>query len=168
VIPDELARHLRSRQMLLLLDNCEHVLGGVTNLVADLLRRCPAIQVLASSRASLHMRGEHVLLVEPLPLPHVDAHSPGDIAHNAAVGLFVERVQAIRPVFHLIERNAPTVAALCRALDGLPLTIELAAARIVILSPEALLAQMTQRLAVLSDGPRDARRVNKRSRRPSG
>jgi non-specific serine/threonine protein kinase len=155
-VPDELVRHLRSRQLLLLLDNCEHVLEGVAELSADLLRRCPAVQILASSRASLHVRGEQVLLVEPLPLPMADAHSLVDISQNEAVRLFVERVQAVRPVFRLAERNAATVAALCRALDGLPLAIELAAARIAILSPDALLAQMTQRLSLLSDGPQDA------------
>jgi non-specific serine/threonine protein kinase len=155
-VADELTRHLRSRQMLLMLDNCEHVLQGVAELVADLLRRCPAVQVLASSRASLHVRGEQVFLVEPLPLPVADAHSLMDISQNEAVRLFVERVQAVRSVFRLTESNAATVAALCRALDGVPLAIELAAARIVILSPEALLAQMTRRLSCLGDGPRDA------------
>ncbi len=155
-VADELAHRLRSRQLLLLLDNCEHVLGGVTDLVPVLLSRCPALQILASSRASLHVRGEQILLVEPLPLPLADAHSLMDISPNDAVRLFVERVQAVRPVFRLTEGNAATVAALCRALDGLPLAIELAAARIAILSPEALLAQMTQRLSFLRDGPRDA------------
>ena len=153
---EELTRHLRSRQMLLLLDNCEHVLAGVADLVANLLKSCPAIQILASSRASLHVRGEHVLLVEPLPLPTQDATSLTTVAENDAVRLFVERAQAIRPAFRLSETNAATVASICRALDGLPLALELAAARITILSPEALLAQMTHRLSLLRDGPRDA------------
>ena len=142
--------------MLLLLDNCEHVLEGVADLVTSLLSHCPAIQILASSRASLHVRREHILLVEPLPLPARDATSLISIAQNDAVRLFVERAQAIRSAFRLTESNAATVAAICRALDGLPLAIELAAARITILSPDALLAQMTHRLSILEDGPRDA------------
>jgi non-specific serine/threonine protein kinase len=155
-VMDELAHHLRRRQMLLLLDNCEHVLPGVVDLVADLLGRCPAIQILASSRALLRVRGEHVLPIDPLPLPPDVVHELSDVAENEAVRLFVERATAARPAFHLTERNAASVAAICRALDGLPLAIELASARITILSPDALLAQMTHRLSVLDEGPRDA------------
>jgi non-specific serine/threonine protein kinase len=155
-----LARHLRPRQTLLLVDNCEHVLGdaadGAAELVARLLSACPALQVLATSRAPFRVRGEQVLPVEPLPLPTVDAPSPAALRQNAAVRLFVERAQAMLPAFQLTEANAAAVAALCRSLDGLPLAIELAAARITVLSPEALLAQMADCLAVLSDGPRDA------------
>ena len=149
----ELARRLRPQQMLLLFDNCEHVLPGVVEVVALLLASCPALQVLATSRAPLHVRGEQVLPVEPFPPPDDAIES---LARNDGVRLFVERAQAVRPAFGLTEQNAATVAAICRALDGLPLAIELAAARITVLSPEALLSQMTQRLSVLRDGPRDA------------
>ncbi|MDQ3410977.1 MAG: LuxR C-terminal-related transcriptional regulator, partial [Chloroflexota bacterium] len=152
----ELALHLQARQMLLLFDNCEHVLAGVAGLVADLLGRCPAIQILASSRASLRVRGEHVLPVAPLPLPARNVVSLDAIAANDAILLFIERAQAVRPAFRLTETNAATVTEICRALDGLPLAIELAAARITILSLDALLAQMTRRLSILRDGPRDA------------
>jgi len=151
-----LVRYLRPRQMLLFLDNCEHLLSGVGPLVADLLVQCPALQILASSRAPLRVRGERVLLVDPLPLPSIDAHSLIAIAGNDAVQLFVERAQDAWPTFQLTNTNAPAVAAICRQIDGLPLAIELAAARITVLSPEALLAQMTHRLALLRDGPRDA------------
>ena len=100
--------------------------------------------------------GERVLLVDPLPLPASDALSLAAIAGNDAVRLFVERARDAWPAFRLTEVHAPSVAAICRALDGLPLAIELAAARITVLSPSALLAQMTHRLALLGDGPRDA------------
>lgn len=155
-IPDELIRYLRPQQALLLLDNCEHVSAGVADLVANLLAACPALQILASSRAPLHVRGEQLFPVEPLPLPAEAALPWQAVARNDAVRLFVERASAARPSFALNERNAESVVAICRALDGLPLAIELAAARITILSPEALLAQMTDRLSLLSDGPRDA------------
>ncbi|MBA2598060.1 MAG: hypothetical protein H0V00_15660 [Chloroflexia bacterium] len=155
-VAEELARHLRPRQTLLLFDNCEHVLAGTAELVAGLLASCPALQILGTSRAPLHIRGEQVLPVEPLPLPMDDESSLGLLQQNEAVRLFVERARAARPAFQLSETNAATVAAICHSLDGLPLAIELAAARITILSPDALLAQMTHRLFVLNDGPRDA------------
>ena len=155
-VTEELTRYLRPQQMLLLLDNCEHVLAGVADLAASLLVTCPALQILMTSRAPLHVRGEHVLSIDPLPLPAEDASSLAALRENEAVRLFVERAQAVRRTFALTETNAATVATICRALDGLPLAIELAAARITILSPDALLAHMTDRLSLLSDGPRDA------------
>jgi predicted ATPase/DNA-binding CsgD family transcriptional regulator len=154
-VPEELARALRSQQMLLLLDNCEHLLADTAELMGYLLARCPALQVLATSRAPLHLRGEQILCVAPLPLPADDARLLEALSENDAVRLFVERAHAVRPAFALTETNAPTVAALCRQLDGLPLALELAAARSALLSPEALLEQMTDRLRLLSGGPRD-------------
>ncbi|MCA9877918.1 MAG: AAA family ATPase, partial [Thermomicrobiales bacterium] len=150
-----LTRDLASRQVLLVLDNCEHVLSGAASLTAALITACPALQILTTSRSPLQVRGEQVWPVAPLPVPDLMA-SQEDVASNAAVRLFVERARAARPEFTLSARTCEPVAALCRALDGLPLAIELAAARSAILSPEALLAQMTDRLALLSDGPRDA------------
>jgi predicted ATPase/DNA-binding CsgD family transcriptional regulator len=152
---EELVRHLRPRQALLLLDNCEHLLAETADLVGYLLARCPALQVLSTSRAPLRLYGEQLFPVEPLPLPAASARAPEVIAANAAVRLFAERAKAVRPGFALTAANAATVAALCRRLDGLPLAIELAAARIAILSPEAMLAQMTDRLRLLRGGPRD-------------
>jgi non-specific serine/threonine protein kinase len=155
-IEAELARHLRTRQMLLLLDNCEHLAPAVADLVAGLLAACPAVQILATSRAALKLRDEQQLPVDPLPVPPADASTLAVVAKNAAVRLFVERARAARPAFQLNGANADTVAALCRHLDGLPLAIELAAARITVLSPEAQLAQMPDRLRLLQGGPRDA------------
>jgi non-specific serine/threonine protein kinase len=152
---EELARVLRCRQRLLLLDNCEHVLAETADLVGYLLARCPALQVLATSRAPLHLHGEQSLPVAPLPLPPIDGRSLASLAENDAVRLFVARARAVRPAFALSESNAATVAMICHRLDGLPLAIELAAARSHVLSPEAILAQMTNRLQFLSDGPWD-------------
>ena len=155
-IADELARVLRPRQTLLLLDNCEHLLAATAALVAALLGACPALQVLATSRAPLRVRGEHEAAVDPLPVPPADAPpDPALLADNEAVRLFLERARAVRPTLPFDEATAATVAAICRALDGLPLAIELAAARVKLLSPEALLAQMQDRLRLLRGGARD-------------
>jgi non-specific serine/threonine protein kinase len=153
-IAEQLVRELRPRQTLLLLDNCEHLIHSVSDLTASLLFACPAVQVLATSRAPLHHRGEQDLPVEPFPLPLADA-GPDVLLANHAVRLFVERAHAVDPGFVLNEANATTVAAICRRLDGLPLAIELAAARMKILSAEALLALMDDRLRLLRGGPRD-------------
>jgi predicted ATPase len=151
---DDLVRALHARQTLLLLDNCEHLLSAAADLVASLLVRCPALQVLATSRAPLHLHGEQRFAVDPLPLPE-DAAALSVVARNEAVRLFTERTRAVRPAFALTGTNAPLVADLCRQLDGLPLAIELAAARGAVLSPEALHAQMNDRLQLLTRGARN-------------
>jgi predicted ATPase/DNA-binding CsgD family transcriptional regulator len=151
---DSLIHFLRPRQSVLLVDNCEHLLDSTAEFLGRLLAYCPAVQVLATSRAPLRLDGEHLLPVEPLPLPR-DGASLVALAQNEAVQLFVARAQAVRSAFRLGEANAATVAALCRALDGLPLALELAAARISLLSPDALLAQTHGRLRLLRGGPRD-------------
>jgi predicted ATPase len=124
--------------------------------VSSLLAACPALQILATSRAPLHVRGEQEFPVDPLPLPSVDTLSLEAMTQNEAVRLFAARARAVQPAFRLETTNAATVAALCRRLDGLPLAIELAAARSKIHSPESLLAHMTDCLQLLGDGPRDA------------
>src|SRR5215217_6577226 len=155
-IADEVARILRPRQTLLLIDNCEHLLVATAALVAALLSACPALQVVATSRAPLHVRGEHEAAVDPLPVPPTSAASdPARLADNEAVCLFMERARAVRPNLPSDEGTVVTVAAICRALDGLPLAIELAAARVRLLSPEALLAQLWDRFRLLRSGARD-------------
>ncbi|CAA9559743.1 MAG: hypothetical protein AVDCRST_MAG73-3542 [uncultured Thermomicrobiales bacterium] len=155
-ITDELARVLRPRQTLLLLDNNEHLLAAAAALVAALLAACPALQVLATSRAPLRVRGEHEAVIEPLPVPPVDAPpDPALLADNESVRLFLERARAVRPTLPFDATTAASVAGICRALDGLPLAVELAAARAKFLSPAALLAQMHGRLRLLRDGARD-------------
>jgi predicted ATPase/DNA-binding CsgD family transcriptional regulator len=153
---ETLLLHLRPKQCLLLLDNCEHLLEAVARCASELLTACPALQILATSRAPLRLREEHEQRVDPLPVPDRDPAEPLALAQVAAVALFVERAQAVDHTFSLTARNAPLVADVCRRVDGLPLAIELAAARTKLLSPEALLAQMTDRLRVLRDGPRNA------------
>ena len=150
----ELVRILHPRQTLLLLDNCEHLLAATADLVATLLTRCPALQVLATSRAPLRIRGEQEFPVDPLPLPDQAAELEA-LTQNEAVRLFVERARAVRLTFQLDAGNAAAVAGLCRRLDGLPLGIELAASWIRALSPEALLDRLSHRLLDVTGGARD-------------
>ncbi|MCD6029772.1 MAG: protein kinase/transcriptional regulator, LuxR family protein [Thermomicrobiales bacterium] len=152
----ELAHVLRPRQTLLLLDNCEHLLSGVADLVGALLPHCPALQVLATSRAPLHVRGEQEFPIDPLPLPAADERALEAFASNEAVRLFTTRARAVCPTFRLEAANAGSVAAICQRLDGLPLAIELAAAHCKTFSPELVLDQMTDRLRLLAAGPLDA------------
>jgi non-specific serine/threonine protein kinase len=145
---------LHPRQTLLLCDNCEHLVAAVADLVGLVLARCPALQVLGASRAPLQLHGEHLLLVDPLP-PPLETATFADVKQNAAVQLFTERARAVRPTFTLTADNGATVSELCRQLDGLPLAIELAAARSTVLSPAAMLAQMRDRLRLLVHGARN-------------
>jgi predicted ATPase/DNA-binding CsgD family transcriptional regulator len=155
-ISDALIARLHREQLLLILDNCEHVLKHTGELAAALMPACPALQILATSRAPLYLRGEQMLPVEPLPLPAEETIASLDsLTSNEAVALFSERARAVRPAFQVSETNAPSVVEICRHLDGLPLAIELAAVRLRILSPEALLDQMNNRLRLLRGGPRD-------------
>lgn len=152
----ELAQVLRSRQLLLLLDNCEHLLHPVATLLSTLLSTCPGLQVLATSRAPLRIRGEHESLVEPLPVPvEVPSSDAGGLTRNASMELFLERARAVGASDLLDPSQITAVAALCRALDGLPLAIELAAARTRWSTPAALLDEVSDRLQLLRNGARD-------------
>jgi len=144
--------YLRDRRMLLLLDNVEHVVAAAPQVV-DLLAACPAVDVLATGRAALRVDGEQEIFVPPLASPAPTQSSVEEVARYPAVDLFVQRARALTPDFALTPANASTVAAICRRLDGLPLAIELAAARLKILSPRALLDRLDNRLHVLSGGP---------------
>ncbi|MFN8590328.1 MAG: LuxR C-terminal-related transcriptional regulator [Thermomicrobiales bacterium] len=155
-ILDELARHLRPRQLLLVLDNCEHLLPSVSTVASLLLAQAPAMQILASSRAPLRLRGEQLLPIDPLPCPRVEADTVSQMQRSDAVRLFVKRARSVQPNFMLTDHNAFAVAEIARRLDGLPLAIELAAARVALISPETLLAQMRSRLRLLAEGSRDA------------
>ncbi|MCA9877034.1 MAG: hypothetical protein KC442_04620 [Thermomicrobiales bacterium] len=149
-----LARALRARHILLLLDNCEHVLADAAALVDTLLVHCPHLQVLATSRAPLRLRAEQVFPVEPLPVPPVGAASAVLIS-NDAVALFADRARAVFPGFTLDASAAVMAGHLCRQLDGLPLAIELAAARSLAFPLSALLVQVQDRLQWPGVGPRD-------------
>lgn len=152
---DALVLALQARQTLLVLDNCEHLLPGVAHLTAALLAHCPALQAVATSREQLNIRGEQQLTVQPLPLP-TPGGDPQAIGHNVAVQLFVERAKEQRPLFQLDQANADATVEICRRVDGLPLAIELVAARTSILPPVALLPRLSDRLGLLSSGPLDA------------
>lgn len=151
-----IATALHGRQAILLLDNCEHVIQAAADLAA-LLSAVPDLRIIATSRTPWHIRGEHEFPVGPLRLPEHPAHfNLGRIQQSAAVMLFVARAQAVRPDFQLNGQNAPAIAQICARLDGLPLAIELAAARLRTLSPQALLERLQVRLPLLTGGPRDA------------
>jgi predicted ATPase/DNA-binding CsgD family transcriptional regulator len=140
---------------LLVLDNFEHLLPAAP-LLSELLAACPSWQMLVTSRAVLHVSGEQQFPVLPLPVPAPDALPLLEtLAQTPAVALCLQRMQSIRPDFHLTKANARDVVAICTHLDGLPLAIELAAARINVLSPHSLLARMQLRLPVLTGGNQD-------------
>jgi predicted ATPase/class 3 adenylate cyclase/DNA-binding CsgD family transcriptional regulator len=155
-VHDLLKAFLREKELLLLLDNFEQVVSAALQ-VADLLVTCPQLKVLVTSRIVLHVQAEHEFAVPPLTVPD-PRHLPDVVAlaQYEAVAFFLERAQAIKPTFQLTSTNAQTVAEICVRLDGLPLAIELAAARIKLLPPQALLTRLGQRLQVLTSGARDA------------
>ena len=161
--PDaRLIAHLRGRHLLLVLDNFEHILGAGPLLI-DLLTQCPHLTILVSSRAPLRLSGERIVGVPPLALPE-RAQSPrgdqvwpplADLARVEAVQLFLDRAEAATGGFTLTDKNAKAVAAICERANGLPLAIELAAARTSLLSPSALLDRLDRQLPLLTGGPRD-------------
>ncbi len=147
--------YLRDRHMLLLLDNFEHV-AAAAPLMAEWLSTCPHLKILVTSRAALHLRGEHEYPVSPLALPRpADTSSPTALAETPAITLFMQRAREVKPDFALTTTNAPIVATICTRLDGLPLALELAAPRLKLLPPKALLARLDHCLPLLSDGAGD-------------
>jgi predicted ATPase len=157
---ERLKEVLRRRAALLVLDNFEQVVSAGP-LVGELLEACSSLAVLITSRVAVRLRGEHEFPVPPLALPRrtEDAGQFMDVetlSSFSAVALFVERARAVRPGFTLTEDNAAAVVEICRRLDGLPLAIELAAARCNVLTPQAMLRRLDHRLRLLTDGARDA------------
>jgi predicted ATPase/DNA-binding CsgD family transcriptional regulator/transcriptional regulator with XRE-family HTH domain len=152
---DRLQSHLRTADLLLVLDNFEHVLPAA-DAVGSLLANCPHLRVLVTSRAPLRLSGECEVPVQPLALPEArDSPSPEELGRYEAVRLFIERGSRVRPQLMLTGRQATAVAGICARLDGLPLAIELAAARLRVLSPEVLLERLEHALPLLVGGPRD-------------
>ena len=151
-----LVSYLKHKQLLLVLDNLEHI-GEATLVVAELLAAVPGLKVLSTSRAVLHLSGEHTFSVPPLDVPNLfNVQELEDISQSGAVQLFVERVQALEPDFELTTENAAVIAQICARVDGLPLALELAAARMKSLPPTALLELLTKaRLPVLTRGARN-------------
>lgn len=151
-----LKQYLRDKRMLLVVDNFEHVVAAAPK-IAELLAACPSLKILATSRAPLHVRAEHEFSVPPLALPKPNLQlSIESLSQHASVALFVEQARAVKSDFALTEENASVVAEICRRLDGLPLAIELAAARMKLLTPRSMLAQLEEsRLKLLTGGARD-------------
>jgi predicted ATPase/class 3 adenylate cyclase len=154
-LEESLKDYLRGRELLLLLDNFEQVVEAAS-LVGELLATCPALKVLATSRSVLRVYGEREYPVPSLELPDPGRLPPVErLTEYEAVRLFIERAKAARPNFYVTDENVPAVAEICARLDGLPLAIELAAARIKLLPPEAMLKRLDSRLKLLSGGARD-------------
>lgn len=151
-LAQSIADSLASKHLLLIFDNFEHLLPAAPFL-STLLSACPALQILVTSRASLRLYGEHEIAVAPLPLP--DANDLTDAADSPCVRLFYERARAARADFHLTPSLTPAVVEVCRRLDGLPLAVELAAARIKLFSPRELQQRLDNRLSLLTQGAAD-------------
>ncbi|MDI9939206.1 protein kinase [Rhodococcus sp. IEGM 1351] len=150
-----LVEFLAPLRLLLVLDTCEQVVGAVAKLAESLLRVCPRLRILATSREPVGIGGESVLVVPPLPVPDPD-HLPKGLPRNDAVTLFADRGAAAVPGFELTEDNKVTIARICQRLDGLPLPIELAAARLRAMTPDQILQRLTDRYLLLTRGSRDA------------
>ena len=156
-IRQTLVEWLRPRRLLLVLDNCEHVLAACASLAADLLRSCPGVQILASSREPLNVAGEQTYRVPSLRLPDPrQRQTVESLSQFEAVRLFIERARTAQPLFAVTDENAPAVAQVCFHLDGIPLAIELAAARVRSLSVEEVNARLDNRFRLLTGGSRAA------------
>ena len=148
---------LKAKRILLVLDNCEHLVFACASLAADLLRACPGVHLLASSREPLHVTGETVYRLPSLSLPDPQqAQTADSLSQYEAVRLFIERAQAVQPSFTVTDANAPAVAQVCFQLDGIPLAIELAAARVRSLPVEEVNARLGDRFKLLTGGSRVA------------
>ncbi|MGH8932601.1 MAG: helix-turn-helix transcriptional regulator [Egibacteraceae bacterium] len=154
---DTLVSHLRSRTMLLVLDNCEHLIGAAAKLADALLKTCPNLRILATSRESLNLTGEIAWPVPPLSVPPiVEKPRPEALLSYEAVSLFCDRAKATQPASTLTVAAAPAVGEICRRLEGIPLAIELAAARMGVLSPAQIAARLDDCFSLLSQGSRTA------------
>ena len=152
-----LLSYLRDKELLLVVDNCEHLLGAAAVLVTDILKAAPGVRVIATSREPLSVPGEHVLPIPPLELPRAQGDESLDqLRQNESVALFAERASAASGSFELTASNRAAVVDLCRRLDGLPLAIELAAVRTRVLSVEQILDRLTDRFGLLTGGSRAA------------
>ena len=157
-LADRVVAHLAGRRMLLVLDNCEHLRTGTAALAEAVVDGCPDVAILATSRVPLEIRGERVWLLPTLATPAPTAHTAAAVESSAAVQLFVRRATDRRRDFRLDDANAEAVAELCRRLDGLPLALELAAARMSALTPGELAERLSWRFRLLHGGPRSPER----------
>lgn len=156
-IRDALLQHVRDRSLLAVLDNCEHVIDACAALVRDLLQSGSGVRILASSRERFNIAGEAIHAVPPLSVPSADAApQAADLGASEAVRLFVDRARSIQPAFAPTARNLPAVVEICRRLDGIPLALELAAARLRALPVEEIAARVNDRFRLLASGDRTA------------
>jgi predicted ATPase/DNA-binding CsgD family transcriptional regulator len=156
-IRDTLIDELRSRSLLLVLDNCEHLVDVCATLAADLLRSCPGLRILATSREPLRIASERVVLVPPLAAPNAGQEATiEELSTNPAVRLFMERAQAVQPALSLTPETRRAIAGICARLEGLPLALELAAARTRVLPPEQIMARLDDAFRLLVGGSRAA------------
>jgi predicted ATPase len=154
---DSLIAFLKPKQMLLVLDNCEHLIDSCATLVKVLAQTCPHVCLLCTSREPLHNPGEVIWRISALSLPEIkQVSTSGEISLSESVQLFVDRARAVLPDFTLNEKNAPAVAQICRRLDGLPLALELAAARVTVLSTEQIAERLDNCFSLLTTGSRTA------------
>ncbi len=152
-----LTAFLADRQALLILDNCEHLIDACADLAGALLPACPRLRILATSRQALRLAGEATLAVQPLSVPDPDLPvTPAELSRNESVNLLVERAGAVLPGLELTDDNCATIARLCQALEGVPLAIELAVARLRVLTMEQILVRLTDRYRLLTSGARNA------------
>ena len=155
-LTDTLAEQLRARHLLVVLDNCEHVVEACAALVGELSSACPRLHVLATSRVPLVVEGEATFEVAGLPVPHADAGSASAVAAADAARLFEVRARQVAADFRIGDDTAPAVAEICRRLDGIPLALELAAARVRVLAPGQIAAGLSDRFGLLTGGVRGA------------
>jgi predicted ATPase/class 3 adenylate cyclase len=154
-LEESVLEYLALKRLLLVLDNCEHLLSAIANMVDAIIRRCPQVSILATSREGLGLGGERMVAVPSLAVPAADADIR-DLCYTDAVRLFEDRASAAKLDFAVTDRNARAVAVLCRRLDGIPLAIELAAARVRSMSPDDLVTRLDQRFKLLTKGSRAA------------
>jgi predicted ATPase/DNA-binding SARP family transcriptional activator len=155
-VSETLAIFLRARELLMILDNCEHLIAACAEMAGRLLSSCPQLAILATSRETLAIRGEQVWPVPTLSVPDRQPVAPADLQQQEAVRLFMERARSVRPDFRLTDQNAVAVADICRRLDGLPLAIELAAARANVLPVAEIAGRLDDRFQLLTAGSRTA------------
>ena len=156
ISPQSVARAIGGKKLLVVLDNCEHVVDAVASLAETVLRMCPHTIVLATSREPLRIDGEHLCRVPPLDVPSQHPAEPHNILEHSAVQLFVARTTALRSDFSVDADNLPAISAICRHLDGIPLAIELAAARAAALGPQQVALRLDDRFTLLAGGRRTA------------
>ena len=154
--PESVTRAVGARKLLLVLDNCEHVIDAAAKLAETIVSRCPGTTVLATSREVLRIDGEYVYRVPPLDVPPEDGTEPADAVGHTAVQLFMARARALGADLAADKDNLAAITAICRRLDGIPLAIELAAARSVMLGPKEVAVLLDDRFKLLTAGRRTA------------